>query len=587
MIKNWLITNLKKKQNLNSKFIIKNFDNFCLYLDKNTNYYKSYERIIFIEGYILPRYNYYEKYNEIPQEKLIQILFSNHGFDFINYIKGNFNLLIIEQDKFYIFNDRIGVKKFFFFKEGKKFVISNNFKIITKLVDFKIDFENITLNLLINNFIDGLTVVDKIFFSKPATYFKFDKKLFNGSYWNCKELLEIKESEYSISDFSFFFKENIKKYINYLSPNEIYLTLTGGLDSRTILSSLLNLKKKPIIFTYGDKQSGDVNVARKIAKSIGLSYFNPDINLSSEWFSMMANNIIKDGNLLTSIHRAHRYSTVEKIIKNNNFTKAFFGGYMGGEFIRNFSYDGIIVNDFIYNWINIDNDSKRMFLLKDKLSTSYIKENNINIEKLFYILKKQPFSSKFVGINEFYVTFYIIAFAHQSQDVNLFNKFFNYSIPIFMDIDFIENIFTSKYNFMKNIRSRSNIINRAKSHKLYCEIISRLSPEISEIELFKKGSYSPSEYINNNIFQLLVIRSIRLFSEKRKKIKVNFTLDKWMEEYVNQEITELNNSDILREIIDIDKLTNDFQNEKHRTDEKYWRKYSNIIWINKLIQEYL
>ncbi|UCH92178.1 MAG: hypothetical protein JSV88_18020 [Candidatus Aminicenantes bacterium] len=539
---------------------------------------------IIIDGYVLPQLDYADELSRYTPGALIKELYIKYHLRFINYIKGNFIIIIVKDDEFYIFNDRIGIRKFFYYVKDSNFIFSNRFKLLSSNINREVDCENLAIYSLMNQFIDGLTFLKDVFYSRPSSRICFDGDITFDSYWNCEELLNQKNKKVSYENFSEKFIRIIKSYINYLDPDEISLTLTGGLDSRTILAALLHLGVKPSTFTYGDPYSGDGITAKKVAQACGLDHKNYFVKPSVKWFSGLADKIIDKGNSIAHIHRAHRLFAVENPNSKKTDNEILFCGYMGGELLRNFCYDGIVISDFTKGWIN--EKLKRKELIINYLEKCFLNLDNVDINRITKILSRQKFSGVGRRMNEFFLTFLISADNHHAQDLNLFSNYKKYPVPIYLDFDFLELIFGSKFNFFYSKSSHHNYINRINSHELYCHLIYQLFPRLASIPLAKIGYYTPKELVEDNRSIFLGKRVVRrIFANQ--KYPVNFSLDEWMKIYVGNQLEIMQNSEIISNIINIKDLIKQFNNNNHRTYEKYWRKFTNPIFFSKLINYYL
>ena len=78
---------------------------------------------------------------------------------------------------------------------------------------------------------------------------------------------------------------------------------------------------------------------------------------------------------------------------------------------------------------------------------------------------------------------------HHSQDINLYSNYIRNVIPIFLDIDYLEFLFSSGYNFML----KKGAMGRFRNPYLSCEIIDQLAPQVSSI-LFS-NNFSPEDYL--------------------------------------------------------------------------------------------
>ena len=581
MIKKWVITN-KKEISFNDLELLEKNNNFQFY-SKNSSIssfpYNNENVFILVDGFILPRVDYFDEYSKFKMEELVFKLYKEHNIEFIKYIKGNFVLILIIGEKFYIFTDRIGVKKFFYFNKNNEFIFTNQLKLITDNIDTELCAENIAINSLMNHYIDGQTFLRDISYSKPASEVEFNKDVKFNSYWDCEKLLNLKVKDISFEQFAFEFRTIVKAYIDYLKPKEVSLTLTGGLDNRVTLATLLNIGIKPSAFTYGDPLSADIVFAKKVAKSCNLKYKSYYKEPTPDWFSELADEIIDKGNSIINIHRAHRLDAIKKKVIDFPNTEMVFGGYMGGETIRCFYYDNLIISEFVKRWWNEKGDKNS--LIEEILDKNFIKKSNLDLDNILEILKNQRYFGKDIKRNQFFITYLLSAGLHHSQDPNLFNYYIKYPVPIYIDIDFLNLAFNSKYNFLH--KSDHSISDRIKSHGLYCNLISILAPQLLDIPFAKRGFYSTREYLDNSFLILTIKRMIRYYF--KKKYPVNFSLDKWMYEYVKNKLF-IREFEVIYNIHNIDLIREKFNSNTHKKNEAYWQKYTTPITLSLLCNYY-
>ncbi len=170
-------------------------------------------------------------------EEMVFRLFRDHRSNWIHRVKGSFTILLASRDKINIFSDRIGIKKFFYTNKGSKFSISNQLKHLTETNYFYPDRESIAIYMLMHQYIDGLTFIKDIFYSPPAACISLGQNFHMENYWDCEELLHCEKTVKSSIEFIEIFSEIVKSYYICLKPKHVALSLTGGLDSRTILSA--------------------------------------------------------------------------------------------------------------------------------------------------------------------------------------------------------------------------------------------------------------------------------------------------------------------------------------------------------------
>ncbi len=599
MKKEWYITNIDNNQQINteSSSLIKG-KGFFIYTNGQTIYRfrageKKVEWLLIIDGYVLPRHKLRNQYNGKSQEELIERLYKEKGNEFINFIKGNFIIIIGNlQLGFTLYTDHLGTKKVFYYhdSEKNKFILSNRFKYVSDAINTKLNLAGIVVQSLTHHYLGGLTFLEQINYTKPAAMIEFSRRLNFQQYWDCSELLKLQRNDFSPREMADSFKGIMKDYLDFFNPDKISLTLTGGLDSRTILAALLSLGCKPYTFTYGHANSPDAETAKQISRSCGIKHHNHYDIPTADWFASMSKEITDIGDSITQLHRAHRLWAVKAESGMHPDSQMLIGGYMGGESIRNFYYDGVIISDFTQRWIQENGDKKR--LIQEVLSNRFIKSSNVDIDEVYEILSSQTYfdPKKEVEMKEFYMTFQLLAGNHHSQDPNLFSHYNPVPLSIYLDIDFLHLIFSSEYNFLAYNKDSGNkfkkYMNRIKGAELYCHFIEAFSPELAKIPFAKQGYYTALEYVKDPTALLVLKRAKRKFFN-RSKGPVNFNLGKWIEDYVSRSLSQIEEDCITQSVYDIPRSIKQLNSQIHSDQEKYWRKFTEITWTHLNVKQYM
>jgi len=602
--KQWILTNRINIQN-NGLDVVFKTEKFNLYGPKNLlkdNNKKgeigNRTPVFFVDGFILPRYHDSQKNSKLDQKNLLHELYKKYGFEFINHIKGNFILIMIQKDEFYIYTDRIGIRKCFYHNdENGEFIISNTLKFISDNIRTELDKENIAIKTLMHYYIGGGTFLKNVFCTIGASKISFIDKLIIESYWHCRTILEQTSEKISYKEFAIKFKNTVKSYIDFLKPSKISVTLTGGLDSRTVLAALLAIGEKPSAFTYGKQESGDVTAAKEIAKTCDLETKNFSYtHISNDWFKQLAEEVTIKGNSTINIHRAHRLYAMKQGADSFNESEMLIGGFLGGENIRGIYYDNLIVSEFLWKWLNEKKNKKQLIieiLEKHCFDTSQI---NINIilkrlgkivlffDKETLIQNKTETGNHISQEDQFYTLYLLEAQYHHAQDLNLYSHFIQYPVPIFMDIDFLELLYQSGFDFRNMNSGFSTLLKGIKGHELNCQLISELAPQLINIPFLKRGYFSAKEYLGNK-WVLLAKRVFRNYF--KKKIIPNFPLEKWMKEYVGDMLFD-QDMDLIKEVYKIDKLQENFTNlEEYGKGERFWQLYTKPIALVLAHKQYM
>ncbi|HEM48700.1 MAG TPA: hypothetical protein ENO27_00685, partial [Caldithrix sp.] len=409
---------------------------------KINNHGKNYP-IIFIDGYVLPRQKVFEKYCDLNQEDLIKTLYKQNRNEFIKYIKGIFIIIIFEEDGFRLITDRQGIKKYFSYQSRDIFYISSSLELLANQFSLSLDFDKIAVFSLTSHFINGLTSFSNVKASMPGQLITYKGgEIKSEYYWKPGFLLENRKPKKNKFDYYSMAWENlIHNYIKYLKPKEIAVTMTGGNDSRMVLAALLPYKDSLHGFTYGNPCSCDVHIANLIRDKLNLRHTNYYVsNPTSAWFRHHSKQLIRYGNSLINIHRAHRKDAIEQDKKYHPNTEMIYTGLMGGEYIKEPIYN-VTIPDLFYKLRNT-NESKAFVMIRNLLIRSGINLSEIRIRKVYDYLLEFLDLGKGFGIKEqkFIYTYYYYGCAHHSQDSNIFLRYIKYLVNPFMDVDFLEMI---------------------------------------------------------------------------------------------------------------------------------------------------
>ena len=533
---------------------------------------------VMIDGFILPRLDCFGRYQEYKAEELIAALFDKFGFSFIHHVKGSFVLLLIIENKIYLYTDRIGLKRCFYMNKGY-FQISNILKLLTETIDLELDMDSIVLLSLMHHFIDSRTVFKDIKYTLPASFVEIGDIVSSKTYWNLDSLLNLERKNISYNNFAEILIQIAESYINYFKPKRISMTLTGGMDSRTILATLFKLGIKPYTFTFGSPLSADVSIGKKIAEDFNFEQNNHyEQDPTSEWYARLTEEIIEKGNSLVHIHRAHRLDAIKKELALHSDIDMLLVGSMGGEGIRGLHYDDLIVTDFVRRIYAKNAEFDR--LIKEKSTDYFLRSDKINQEKVSSILKQQRYFQRESKKNEFFILFDLVAGLHDIQDISLYSCYIKYVVPLFMDIDYLNVLFSSKYSMLNKEKTSKNPLKKLRVPEVHCNLIRILWPQLCNVP-FSNG-FSPQEYLRGPLFYFFARSLSRLFG---KKYPSNFLYTDFFIQFTQRHLDALDDPNINR-FYNIEKAKADLQNGRHSIKENYWHKFSNIIMISKFLSHF-
>jgi hypothetical protein len=536
-----------------------------------------------IDGFVLPRESCYEEYRRLRGEELVRRLYEEKGLKFIEHIKGIFSILLVEADKFFVFNDRHCIRKFFIYRRNGDFMVASDLSIVAAEIDLEVDPDRAAIFSLMSRPIGGMTLFRHVDFSGPATFVRGDASLEISAYWLPDELLKRREEDVSFHDLAMFWKRNIQHYIEYLQPAVVTMTLTGGKDSRMILAALLSLGIRPNTFTFGDPGSLDAVVARKVAVNQSLNYNNHFVaSPSPDWFATQGKRITAMGGSLLNIHRAHRLDAIEREMENNPANEMIFVGDMGGEYIHGFSYNDYILSKLYRLW-KPGEKAANITLIRAILDERHFKAGTADLENIWRMIENQPFMRHKGKQGNFHVEFYIDDALHHTQDMCLYLQKIKYLACPFMDIDFMEALFSSPYHMpLDDGEPGKNHVLEMWLPDLRLAITHALAPELSGIAYGKRGHYTAREFLGSKLI-LMLKRAWRYLFDR---IGIpTFAYGRWMAEFVARGIDEM--SPLTSRLFDRDGLRAALARGGHGATESYWHDFSASINVDSFVKEYM
>ena len=509
------------------------------------------------------------------QKRYLNLNAMNCG-DFPEAFDGHFNFLQLEPDTFSIYSDRFGIKKFFYWISGDKFVMSDDIKTIIQTVGAKPSSENMAIYALAYHFIGGRTLYENVYYNRPGEIIEFkDGRLSFSTYWDASKLIEQEKRQVPIEDIAESLRQSVEQSLQILPNSKISLSLTGGADTRNLLAILLSKGIKPHLYTYGNPRSADCIKARTIAKGLGLSHDIHDIQMSADLFESYAKKIIRLGQGLASIHRVHRLLAVER---EKAFADVMFLGTLGGEFIKGVSEDDYIVPAIIYeNWHRkLDIELIQQYLNRKTLLADYL-----NIDYILNFLNCQPFFQEGVIQRKLFSLSHLTASLHDAQDVNLYGTMMNAVFTPFLDVEYLKIVFASLYSFDVKERHRNKFLKRIDNPIYAAQFLKQVYPPLLQYEY--SGNHKPREVLAHK-YAAALIKAIR--TKTRSPYPPNFPLSTWMVEFVERNLPLCRDYDILRRTFDLDKLLLDLKQEKHIPKESYWLRFTNPIMMMYSLQEF-
>lgn len=200
--------------------------------------------------------------------------YEKNGTEFIKGLNGNFLLLIhdFKNNKTIIANDRFAFRVHYYALHSGSLILAPEPKAILQDESFKkeIDDDGLISFLSFGDFFGDKTLFQGIHVIEPASILVFDGDVLSVErYWRFSY-----NPDYSKTDEEFV-EELVERFkhavrIRTKDPLRYSVTLSGGLDSRTVLSTLVSEKTNGNVgaITWGDPKCNEVEIAKRVTKKL-------------------------------------------------------------------------------------------------------------------------------------------------------------------------------------------------------------------------------------------------------------------------------------------------------------------------------
>jgi hypothetical protein len=246
------------------------------------------------------------------------------------HLRGEYTLVYNKGKSTTIITSSIGAMQYCYYYDGCRFCHGRSvIEIVRKLgIEWEWDWESVGDCCELENCTNNRTLHSKIKKVPPGSILSFEKKL----YLHSKKLIDtIKtyDSADPVEAINIFNDET-----SFWASKNPYLSLSGGFDSRTILSSMLKQDIFPTLVTLGEEESSDVTVSRKIAHQFNLEHRVVNLNIDELLENGERIAYITNGTKPAYHWHTYLYPLKAQVPKE----ETFFVGTLG-EFARNYYFD--------------------------------------------------------------------------------------------------------------------------------------------------------------------------------------------------------------------------------------------------------
>ncbi len=396
-----------------------------------------------------------------------------------------------------LLTDPIGLRDIYVARNNSNEIFfSTRIDLLLQFVRSEINLEIFGSRWLLFNQISQRSVfkgIDRIVGGSSVTINRFTKEVLKKKFvW----LPEMHQPKLSSTQFA----EKIARVTKINENSKVGLLLSGGLDSRTLISIILVNKIKGLeLFTFGNKQNNDVKVAEQISKYLSLPHtiIDPEnlqgCNALSDFRSYSQQTLMN--NSFTSFQHLQSYNLLNKF--NGIILDGGFGEIWRHEFLYKLAFFGkrkILARDF--NAILQHLKFHRAEFLEHDVINKMSDGLRNQIEEIYELLPKP----EDIGVAD-----WLDLFAIKTRLANHYSQ-----EQSFLDQSLISVMPFVQQSVLSNLHSVDP--HRRKDGKLYKEIIKEYNKGLTKYPLAKGDYLMP---FGASSFQ------VRLFLKLNKMINKN------------------------------------------------------------------
>jgi len=573
----WLIQNKKHgvklaEYNLKSKF-------YNIYIDDQSRirvFPYNPEKLLLIDGYVLASIFESTHIQKLYDYDLVFRLFQKYGYNFIDHVKGYFNIIVLENEGIRVYCDRFAVKKLLYYNKDGTFIIGNDLDIFPKFVFSQFDVNSFYLHCLFHHLVYGHTFFENLKSNTIGLLLNFDNNgLTTNKYFKLSDLSNQK-SKIKIEDFATLFHTIINQYIKYSDTENISTfiahTITGGSDSRLVLASLLKLKVNIHLYTYGNLNSPDQVISQKISNSLQVPFSPIAIDSYSKIsFKNDFNQVLSESNGLANFYRTFRFQAIDKFLSKSSFS-AVFNGFMGGEGIRGYNYNNYYECGILKNVYEKKNLTKN--LINEYLQKYFINIPVVPQDFYDYALSMPLLNYESKNLGHFHYIYEVIGSLHHSPDITFSFNRNKKTINPFLDYDYLKVLFNSQYSFLGN----NDLLKPHYYNRFYFSMIKSLSPELLKFPL--TNGIRPDRYLT-----IGPAATINFFMKRFLPKYPNFEYKFWFKDFLIDSLTSCN-PQIFENIVNVKGLISILETSSHLYNESYWHRLSNTALASFIFNRY-
>ncbi|MGB9696389.1 MAG: hypothetical protein ACP5P3_04460 [Ignavibacteria bacterium] len=467
----------------------------CFYYKDETNndFLETEEHLFFLIGYIFPRFDFR---NMVKNKSLLDYyhLILEDYRRFLYTYKGNYTIILLNKKNktVSLFNSILSTNFIFYFASAENVVVSSSlWLMLGSLKSFKIDPQALIEICIFDYILGNKTLIKDVYHLEYGDIAHLsNSQVKKENLYDFRKLIKSapltsKESTLNKANLIEVMKYNIKQIID--TERKFLFPITGGLDSRLNLSLVDNSDRKKIVtYTYGMEKSVQFRIAQKVVSTLELEHIPVYLNNEfSNLYPFYGENAILLSSGYAPYMRANFYYAFSKL---QRIASSYVSGVFGSELIKpmhlsggqslNYSTVRLFREDDHWQILNeIFDRGREKGFIKAPLWTLEIKD------KIYTYLESEYFK-KYSGLNWKEKLFLF----HLKEGMR---KFFMEELSIerylvrvytpYLDLDFIEFLFSSSYAGLYNGIFEESLFKRRKGQYFYADVLGVTAPQLAEI----------------------------------------------------------------------------------------------------------
>jgi len=442
---------------------------------------------------------------------LIPLLYHAYKEDFVRHITGWYNIFIYDEKQklSLLVNDQLGFYPLYYYDSDACFVFASKIEAILAtglLPSVAPDPVTIAEHLFVNYPLSDYTYIQNIHtLANAETISIRQDKTTRRKYWSMGALYDYspadKEQSFRMMD------QGLSQALHKMLATEehqLNVSLTGGWDSRVVLSYLLPEHRDQLkLYSFGAEDADDIVVPQTIASAESLDYtpYVLDRNYLDQCFMPEALKTIALSNGTRNYKRTHYLYAVRKIAEISPFlVTGIFGDEVfkvgrptGGDVLSKNTI-AMLASDFDIDHI--------MGMFSNSLISDCLQYDPKNLADALRArieaLKRQM--DEFDTISQKY---YSIRFEYNlrkyfGSEANSYNDFVFCFSP-FIDIDFLENFARTRYFGIHYSFDSNSIRLKKQSTQLYHDIVQANYPPLTTYHSARGYSMKDATTLSGNL----------------------------------------------------------------------------------------